>query len=82
MVGGEGGGRPVKWTRNTCQKRRMAQKGDLEKNNRAKMTKQEQQSDEQTSAVILQQAYKRENPLLQQSALPIVLDSSAQLKIF
>lgn len=46
-------------------------------------TKLERRSDEKTSAVILQQAYKRENSLLvQQSAPPIVLDSSAQRKIF
>lgn len=33
VVGGECGGRPVKWTQNTCQKRRKAQEGDLGKNN-------------------------------------------------
>lgn len=39
MVGGEGGGRLVKWTENTCQKRRKAQNGDLEKDAHGKTDK-------------------------------------------
>lgn len=69
MVGGEGGGRLVKWTQNTCQERRKAQKGDLEKNNTAKMG-QNRSGDPMTKH------------LVQRSALPIMLDSSAQRKIF